>query len=105
MCIAKKLVGKPVMIRTYSAGVHYGILNEVESTEGHYDVELVNSRRIYSWVGAFTLSELATKGSEKNEGNKFSVTIPSIFLKGIEIIEMTDNGFKNLNSVENFKIQ
>lgn len=104
MAIPKKLIGKYVIIRTSRAGVHYGVLNDVESTSNEdYDVELINCRRIYLWTGAFTLSELATQPNTK-EGKKFSVTIPSIYLKAIEIIEMTDVAVKDLNNVPNFKI-
>lgn len=103
MSIAKKKIGKKVMIRTYSAGVHFGTLNDVEKNEGFYDVELVDARRIFSWTGAFTLSELAVKGSTRTD-SKISIQIPSIFLEAIEIIEMTDEGYNNLMNIEPHKI-
>lgn len=98
-CIATKHIGKMVMIRTYSAGVHYGRLVDVESAANGYDVELEDTRRIYEWSGAFTLSALATKGTSKKEKCKFSITIPNILLLAIEIIIMTDGAVANLNSV------
>jgi hypothetical protein len=97
------IIGRPVMIRTYSAGVHYGILEEVNSASDGFDVFLSNSRRIYEWTGAFTLSELATKGSTEKK-SKISVTIPGIALRAIEIIPMTDAGFQNLNAISDHQV-
>ena len=54
--MAKKLKGKPyVIVRTYSAGVFAGYL---ESRKGKEAV-LLNSRRIWYWDGANSLSQLA----------------------------------------------
>ncbi len=97
------LLGKPVMIRTYSAGVHYGTLDEIESGEDSYNVKLVNSRRIYSWTGAFTLSELSSVGSNRTD-SKISCKIPSILLKAIEVIEMTPEGYRNLEGIKDYQI-
>lgn len=98
------LVGKPVMIRTYSAGVHYGTLAECASATDGFDVYLEDARRIYDWNGAFTLSELATVGSTRKD-SRFSVTIPGIALRAIEVIPMTEVGYANLNSIPNHKIE
>lgn len=54
---AKK--SKPfVVVRTYSAGVHMGTLEERNGKE----VTLSNARRLWRWDGANTLHEVATKG-------------------------------------------
>jgi len=71
------------IIRTYSAGVHAGFVKRREGKE----VELVNSRRIWYWDGAASLSELATKGAGKPQNCKFPAPVPSITLtEAIEII-------------------
>ena len=49
---------QPVIVQTYSAGVHFGYLRRREGKE----VELERSRRIWRWFGAWTLSEIANKG-------------------------------------------
>lgn len=46
---------KQVLVRTYSAGVHFGVLVKREGQEVH----LKNARRLWSWSGAFSLSENA----------------------------------------------
>lgn len=88
-----------VCIRTYSAGVHCGYLKERNGKE----VELANARRIWKWSGAFTLSELATKGVEKPEGCKFSCTVPTIYLtEAIEIIPTTEEAMSSIQKVADY---
>ena len=74
------MVGKYCVIRTYSAGVHIGTVKAVNGTE----VILGDSRRIWEWTGAFSLSELSQKGIT---GGRISTTIPLLALtEAIEII-------------------
>lgn len=97
-----ELIGRPVMIRTYSAGVHFGILNKFENGKSEYEVKLINAIRVYSWTGANSLSQLASEGS-KLTTSKLSVQVPSIYLKAIEVIEMTEVAFKNLQKIKTWR--
>lgn len=54
----KKTTNPYVIVRTYSAGVHFGTLRSRDGKE----VVLDGARRIWRWRGANTLSEIATKG-------------------------------------------
>ena len=84
-CEKSVFIGKNVLIRTYSAGVHYGVLEKKSGT----NLLLSNAHRIYSWGGAFTLSEVATKGI--NSDSRVSCKVNQIELtQAIEIIEMSD---------------
>ena len=84
-----ELDGDVVLVRTYSAGVHFGSLHSRNGKE----VELHNARRIWSWVGANTLSEIANNGCGK--GSKVSEPVASITLtEAIEIIPMTKAAVK-----------
>ena len=75
-----------VIIRTYSAGVHAGFLASREGKE----VVLKNTRRIWYWSGAATLSELSTEGSCCPTNCKIPAAIPEItLLEAIEIIPCT----------------
>lgn len=96
-----KPTGKYFMVRTYSAGVFYGILDEkTRSADGKRGV-VRNARRVYYWDGAATLSQLATDGTSKPENCKFPVAVDSVELTEIiEVIPMTDKAVKSLNSVE-----
>lgn len=86
-----------VMIRTYSAGVHFG---ELVSREGK-EVVLKNAHRVFYWTNACSLSQLAIQGSQnKNTENKISMAVPEIILtEAIEIIPMTKESFDNLTAV------
>ena len=84
------MVGRYVVIRTYSAGVHVGVLRSVSGKE----VVLTNSRRIYTWLGAFTLSAVATTGIKDG---KMTVALPEIALtEAIEIIPCSADAETNL---------
>ena len=73
-----------VVVRTYSAGVHFG---ELKSRNGK-EVVLVNARRLWKWCGAFTLSEVAVEGIK--DGSKPSVSVPEVVLtEAIEVIKAT----------------
>lgn len=99
---AKQLDGMEYcIIRTYSAGVHAGY---VESQNGK-EVVLRNSRRIWKWAGAFTLSELSKNGTSKPTECKFSTTIDKILLtEAIEIIACTEKARKSIESVVDYDI-
>ena len=78
------MLGKHCVIRTYSAGVHVGI---VEQTEG-MEVLLKDSQRIWCWEGAFTLSAVAIDGVK--DGSRISRKVPEIYLtEAIEFIPTT----------------
>ncbi len=71
-----EMIGKYVIVRTYSAGVHAGVLKSKEGKE----VVLTDTRRIWYWDGAATLSQLANEGTSKPERCKFPAAIPEILL-------------------------
>lgn len=79
------MVGKFVLIRTINAGVHYGSLTEILS-EDYKVIRLKNARRVWSWSGALSLSEVAMCGIEISL-SKISVPVDEIILtQAIEII-------------------
>ena len=88
-----------VIIRTYSAGVHYGTLVEKERGTGGTHVVLENSRRIWKWSGANSLSELATLGSSNIADCNISIPVKKIELLSIEIIYMTDKAIQSMESI------
>lgn len=91
---------KAVLIRTYSAGVHYGYLENKTYEAGICIVTLSNTRRVWYWDGACSLSELALRGTSKPSNCKISVVLPEIELQNvIEIIPITEEALINLNNV------
>lgn len=77
---------KFVLIRTRSAGVHFGTLLNKDGQEVH----LKNARRLWSWNGALSLSEVAMKGVTLSS-SKISVPVDEIILpEAIEIIPISN---------------
>jgi hypothetical protein len=97
-CEAKKTY-KPSeykIVRTYSAGVFYGV---VESENGK-EVVMRNARRVWYWDGAASLSQLAVDGTSKPDKCNFPVAVDRIKLtEAIEIIDMTEKALNSLNEV------
>ena len=90
------MIGKKVIVRTYSAGVHYGTLITKEGAT----VVLKDSIRIWYWDGAFTLSALAMLGTSKPGNCKFSVPVAEIEIERIEIIPCSDQAIKSIEGVK-----
>lgn len=93
-----------VMVRTYSAGVHFGYLKRKESTLAGMEVTLVKAQRMRELAGAMDLSQLATEGSTKPSECKPSVVVPSIDLVAIEIIPITDVAAANIATMPIWKV-
>lgn len=86
------MIGKFVIVRTLSAGVHVGILMRCNGTA----VELKNARRLWRWRGANSLHELSIRGAAK-EWTRISEPVETILLtQAIEIIPCTEVAQKNL---------
>ena len=94
---------KNVMIRTYSAGVHFGTLIHKEYTPAGIVVVLENARRIYKWRGANTLSCLSTAGSSDIEGCEITMPVAKIELVAIEIIDFAPDAYEQLNGCKFWK--
>ena len=82
---------KMVLVRTYSAGVHFG---ELESRKGQ-EVTLINCRRIWNWQGANSLNEIANSGVAI--GSKVSeVSARNVLTQAIEILDMAPAAVKRM---------
>ena len=92
-------VGKKCVVRTYASGVHFGEVVSVASNDGRSRCELRNSRRIWSWDGAFTLSAVATAGINKAD-SKVSVVTKAHFIEdAIEFIPATQEAVDCIESM------
>jgi hypothetical protein len=91
------MIGKKVIVRTYSAGVFYGTLKKREGKEAL----LQDARRIWRWSGAASLSELAQRGTSKPNECKFPVSVSEVILtEVIEILSTTNIGQKSIEEVK-----
>lgn len=93
--IGKEMIGKYVIVRTYSAGVHFGRLMWRYGKE----VLLCDARRIWYWEGAFTLNAIAVNGVAKT--SKLSIPVSEILLtEAVEVIPCTETASANLRGME-----
>jgi hypothetical protein len=91
---------KYVIVRTYSAGVFAG---NMLSRTGQ-EVILEDARRLWYWVGAASLSQLAVKGTSKPKECKFPVAVPRVeLLQAIEILDVTKAAEKSIKAVPVWK--
>ena len=96
-----EVIGKKVIIRADRAGVFFGTLKSKRETPAGVEVELENSRRIWYWSGAASLSQLATEGTKNPDSCKFTVVVPQhMVMQVIEIIPCTDEAIKSIESVK-----
>jgi hypothetical protein len=86
------------MVRCTNAGVFMAQVKEIDLATGV--ATLQNARRMHYWAGAFSLSELATKGTSKPSQCQFPLAVDEMVVREvIELIPMTDRAIESLNSV------
>jgi hypothetical protein len=91
--MAKKVSERAVIVRTSSAGVHFGYVAERRGKE----IDLVRAKRIWNWQGANTLHEVANHGVGK--GSRVSEAVAEITLtEAIEVIGCTSAAVENLEA-------
>lgn len=94
------MIGKKCIIRTYSAGVHYGELVE----KCRKEVILKNARRLWYWKTAnrgISLSEVAQAGLDKD--SKVCACVDLIWLEAVEIIPCSNEAIKNIEGQDEYK--
>lgn len=92
--------GDYVVVRTYSAGVHAGYLKSRDGKE----VTLTNTRRLWYWKGAASLSQLAGEGTSNIDACKFPAATAKITLtEAIEVIPCTDKAKSLIESAKEWK--
>lgn len=97
-------IGKKVIIRASRAGVFFGTLKEKNDTPAGVEVVLTNSRRLWYWSGAASLSQMATEGVKNPNGCKFTVVVPEhAVMQVIEIIPCSREAIKSIESVSVWK--
>lgn len=81
------MIGKYVIVRTYSAGVFAGILEAFEGKQA----TIRNARRLWRWAGAASLSQLAQSGTSDPSDCKFPEEVDQIIVtEAIEILSVTE---------------
>jgi len=93
------MIGKKVIIRTYSAGVFFGTLEQKAGNE----VILKDARRMYYWKAkqGISLSACALYGVQ--DYSQIIEPVESIWLEAIEIIPCTTVAITTLEEAEHVK--
>lgn len=88
-------IGKEVIIRTYSAGVWFGVLKQKAGNE----VILTKARRMYEWWAkeSISLSGVARYGIKQGD-SKICGELDSVWLEAIEIIPVTGNAAESIRT-------
>lgn len=88
-------IGKEVIIRTYSAGVWFGVLKQKAGNE----VILTKARRMWSWWAkeSISLSGVARYGI-KQEKSRICGELDEIWLEAIEIIPVKGEAAESLRT-------
>lgn len=94
----ESMIGKFVIVRTYSAGVHAGVLSQKSGDE----VILTNARRLWRFfaVGGIGLSEVAVNGIVPDK-SRICTPVPSIWLQAIEIIPASNTAKASIMGAKN----
>ncbi len=94
------MIGKKVIIRTYSAGVWFGTLSEKSGNE----VILTSARRMWQWWAAdsISLSGVALYGVKHDKSN-IAPPVPAQWLEAIEITPCSDVAIASLEGAPHAK--
>lgn len=94
------MIGKYCIVRSLGAGVFAGTLKERIGDEA----VLANARRIWSWAGAASLSQLAMEGVKRPEECRFAMAVNEICILGVvEVIPCTEVATQNILEVPVWK--
>lgn len=95
-----KMIGQKVIIRTYSAGVWFGVLSEKNGNE----VILTNARRMWFWKAkeSISLSAVAVHGIDQGQ-SKIVEPVTSVWLEAIEIIPCSKAAIESLEGALHVK--
>lgn len=90
------------IIRGNRSGVFFGEIKERK--ENPQNVVLGKVRRLWSWAGAASISQLALEGVKAPESCHFTVVVDEIELTDvIELVKCTKEAIDNINGVKVWK--
>ncbi len=89
-------IGDYVIVRSDRAGCFAGTLSAKDCDQ----ITLANARRLWKWVGAASLSELAMKGVSKPDECLFPPEVDEIVVFGtIELLATTEEAKRSIADV------
>ena len=96
------MIGKKCIVRTYSAGVWFG---EIEQKSGN-EVIVKNARRLWQWWAerSISLSAVAVYGI-KQDKSKIAPVVESVWLEAIELIPCTAVAIESIESAKDVEAE
>jgi hypothetical protein len=93
--------GKPyVIVRSADSGCHAGYLKKEEGNK----ITLIQSRRLWYWAGAASLSQLAMEGTNQPKNCKFPCPVGEITIYGVcEKIQATNKAKESIEGVKSWE--
>ena len=92
---------KYCVVRTYSAGVHIGFVKDF-AVKHPQQATLINSRRLYNWRNACSLSQVAIDGV--GDSSRIAMETPEITLTDvIEVIPCSEKAAEFFKAVKAWK--
>lgn len=92
------------VVRTSTAGVHIGFVEEFGTKYHHHQyAKLTSARRLHYWEGACSLSQVAMDGVNESK-SRISVAVPVIELTDvIEVIPCSDKAARFFQTAKEWK--
>ena len=93
-------IGNHVIVRTYTAGVWFGILDQKQNSE----VILTSARRMWRWQTkkSVSLSSVALHGIDESK-SKICEAVEQVWLEAIEIMPVTIEAQISIGGAESVK--
>ena len=90
-------IGQEVIVRTYSAGVWFGLLKQKAGKE----VILTEARRMWRWWAkeSISLSGVALHGINQNK-SRIAGAVESVWLEAIEIMPITGEAAESIRTAQ-----
>lgn len=93
----EEILNKKCIVRSYDAGVYYGMVVEVDGET----VKMKNVRNIWRWQGANCLADVATKGIQ--DGNVSRAVSSMVLNRCCQLIPCTEEAINNLDNISVWK--
>ena len=96
-----QMVGKKCIVRTYSAGVWFGEIEQKEKDE----VILKNARRLWYWKAKKSISLSAVAEFGISDESKVAPSVKNVWLQAIELIPASDVSITSIEGAKDAKAQ
>ena len=92
-------MSKYSIVRCQGAGVF--MAKVISRSKDGLQAKLKDSRRLWYWSGAASLSQLAVEGTKKPNECKFPVAMPKQEVTGVlEVIPVSEAAYRSISGVE-----